>query len=154
MDEAFIGKEIGVEYDIELKKPFGIRNPKNIQLIPLSIFKEQNINPAPNLEITLNGKKGIVKSVGSGRVLVDFNHPLADKDVNYKFKILRIIEDPKEKADGLLRSYIKIKQVESTFDNGVYSIKAKGFNFPVEIEKLIENELKERIFEIKKVVFE
>jgi hypothetical protein len=42
-----------------------------------------------------------VLSVSGGRVTLDFNNPLAGKDIKYTFKIKRIVEDMNEKVTAL-----------------------------------------------------
>ena len=42
-----------------------------------------------------------VMSVTGGRVLVDFNNPLAGKEIDYEFKIIKKITDETEKINAL-----------------------------------------------------
>jgi FKBP-type peptidyl-prolyl cis-trans isomerase SlyD len=42
-------------------------------------------------------------SVGAGRVRVDFNNPLAGKDLIYKFTVKEIVEDKVEKAKAVVK---------------------------------------------------
>ena len=103
LDEDLIGKEIG-SYDlhIEAERAFGKKNPELLQIIPEKKFKEQDMNPRPGLEINVDGEYGVVKKVGGGRVVVDFNHPLSGKDILYDVEVLRIVEDAKEQAESLI----------------------------------------------------
>ena len=55
---------------------------------------------------------GVVKTVSGGRVLVDFNHPLAGKDLVYNVKINKIVDDIKEKLNSLLKMHLNIKDAE------------------------------------------
>jgi len=45
---------------------------------------------------------GKVSSVSGGRVTVDFNNPIAGKDVVYELKVKRIITDIHEKVKSLM----------------------------------------------------
>src|SRR5208283_2105988 len=98
IDDFLIGKEIG-EYNLELppERAFGKRDTSMIQRIPLRIFKEQKINPIPGFIFNFDGRIGKVLASSGGRVIVDFNNPIAGKDVIYKIKVLRRIEDLNEK---------------------------------------------------------
>ncbi|AAR38858.1 NEQ002 [Nanoarchaeum equitans Kin4-M] len=92
IENNLIGKEgekIELEFD-ENNNPFGKRNPKNIVIVPAKVFRENRLIPIPGLVVNMDGKTGIVLTVNSDRVLVDFNHPLAGK------KIKIIIEDIKK----------------------------------------------------------
>ena len=83
LDDQMIGKETGKEYVFEIssEEAFGKRDAKLIQLIPAKKFRQQKIQPFPGLQLNIDGIFGIVKTVSGGRILVDFNHPLAGKDI-------------------------------------------------------------------------
>ena len=93
VDDFLIGKEIG-EYEIELQpeNAFGKRDPKQVQIIPMKIFHQQKINPYPGAVFNFDGKIAKIISVSGGRVMTDFNNPIAGKIVTYKIKIKRKIE--------------------------------------------------------------
>lgn len=104
IDDFLIGKsDEPNSYDVKLepKKAFGKRNPKQIQMIPMSVFKEHNINPSRGAMFHFDGKVAKVVSVSGGRVLVDFNNPLAGKNVEYKIKVLRKINKKEDKINTL-----------------------------------------------------
>lgn len=103
IEDFLIGKEIGKEYEIELSadKAFGARNPALVQKIPQAVFKNQKVNPMPGMAFNFDGKIGRILAVSGGRVMTDFNHPLAGKDVVYKVKIIGKVEDINEKIKAL-----------------------------------------------------
>jgi len=104
LEDFLVGKECGKTYTVELKaeQAFGKKIPQLIQSIPLRVFKENGLNPYVGMEVVLdNNTYGVVKRVGSGRVIVDMNHPLAGQDLIYELKPIRIIDDLKEKAEKL-----------------------------------------------------
>ena len=102
VDEFLIGKEIG-EYKISLEpeKAFGKRVPSLVQTIPTKQFTKQNINPLPGTVLNFDGKFGKILTVSGGRVMVDFNNPLAGKNISYDIQILKKIEDIKEKVKSI-----------------------------------------------------
>jgi len=102
-DNALVGKEIGKDYSIHLEvdKAFGKRNPSLIKMIPMRIFREKNMNPMPGMTLQMDNQVAKVISVSGGRVMVDFNNPLAGKEIDYDFKILRMVEDAKKKVNAL-----------------------------------------------------
>jgi len=97
-DDALEGKETGKEYEIDLKpeNAFGFRDPKLVKIIPISVFSEKNISPHAGMLFDFDGIVAKISSVSGGRVLVDFNNPLAGKNIVYQFKILRKIDDKNE----------------------------------------------------------
>ena len=102
IDEFLIGKEIG-KHTIELtsEKAFGKRDPKLINMMPIKLFHAQQINPVPGYAFNFDGRVGKVLTVSGGRVVVDFNNPLAGKDVIYEINILKKVEDINEKIKSL-----------------------------------------------------
>jgi FKBP-type peptidyl-prolyl cis-trans isomerase 2 len=117
LDESLEGKEVEKEYSIKLEpeKAFGSRNPKLIKTIPMKIFQEKNMNPVPGLTLQMDDYLAKILSVSGGRVIVDFNNPLSGKDVEYDFKVLRKVEDAKEKIDALQNFFFR-KKFEFTID--------------------------------------
>ncbi len=103
LDESLESKEIGKKYTIKLSpdKAFGKRDPKLIRLIPMKMFTDQKILPQPGMTLALDNNLVRVASVSGGRVLVDFNNPLAGKDVEYDFTIKKQVHDIKEKIESV-----------------------------------------------------
>lgn len=104
VDDFLIGKEPGKTYDIKLeaKDAFGVRDTSLIRLIPLSAFKEHNLNPFQGAVFNFDGRLAKVLSVSGGRVRVDFNNLLAGKDVEYKVKVTKKLEDINEKTKSFI----------------------------------------------------
>jgi len=102
IDDFLIGKNIG-KHVIELTpdKAFGKRDPKLIQMMPVKVFHEQKINPVPGYAFNFDGRIGKVLTSSGGRVIVDFNNPLAGKEIVYNINILRKIEDINEKIKSI-----------------------------------------------------
>ena len=102
IDEFLIGKDVG-EYDVDLKPEdaFGKRDPKLIQMIPLKLFLQHNLNPIPGATFNFDGKIAKVMTVSGGRVMVDFNNPLAGKNLEYNVKVLKKVDDINKKIEAL-----------------------------------------------------
>jgi FKBP-type peptidyl-prolyl cis-trans isomerase SlyD len=94
------------ELSFSPEKAFGYRNRDLIRTMPEKDFYKSEIMPEPGLVVTLDMEdgrlNGMVKSVSGGRVLVDFNHALADKNVKYSLTLADIIEGPNEKVKALM----------------------------------------------------
>lgn len=127
LEEQLIGKETGKEYTFEIgsENAFGRRDAKLIQLIPANKFRQQKIHPVPGLQMNIDGVFGVVKTVSGGRCLVDFNHPLAGRDIIYNLKINRLVEDDMEKLKSLLKIHLHMKDAEIEVKEGGADIKSK-----------------------------
>ncbi len=108
-DNFLEGKEIGQKYSLHLRPElaFGPRNPSLIKLIPMRVFREKDLNPYPGMALQLDNYMTRVLSVSGGRVTVDFNNPLAGKEIDYEFKIKKKITDDKEKVNALQDYFLK-----------------------------------------------
>jgi len=109
LDNFLVKKEIGKEYSLVLKpsEAFGERRRELIKTIPLNAFREKNFSPAPGMVVTLDNLMAKIIAVSGGRVIVDFNNPLAGKEITYTFTIIRKISDEKEKAEALFEVFFK-----------------------------------------------
>lgn len=136
IDDYLIGKEIGT-YKIELNpdKAFGRRDPKMIQMIPLINFRQQQVNPIPGAIFNFDGKIARVLTVSGGRVMVDFNNPLAGKDVIYDLKVLKKITEVKDKIKAINEFFFR-RDFEYTIENKTIKMKApKGWSKFIELFK-------------------
>ena len=84
---------------------WGERKAENIAVVPLKQFKKEKMQPFPGLVVEINGRQGKIQSVNGGRVRIDFNNPLAGKDLEYELKIVREITLPKEQVEALYKKY-------------------------------------------------
>lgn len=110
LDSDLEGKELNKDYEVVLKpkQAFGERDRNLVRTIPLNIFTEQRINPYPGLVLNMDSVIAKVITVSGARVLTDFNNPLAGKEVTYKYKVIRRIEDEKEKVESVLEYFMKM----------------------------------------------
>ena len=110
LDNALVGQEISSDFEVVLEpeQAFGKRDIKKLRIVPISTFKEHNVVPQPGLTIDVDGEKGTVNRVSGGRVIVNFNHPLAGKKVTYLVKILGKITDTKEQIISFLSSTMRL----------------------------------------------
>jgi FKBP-type peptidyl-prolyl cis-trans isomerase SlyD len=108
-DNALEGKEIGKDYEIKLspKEGFGDRKKVLMKTIPLKVFTEQKINPYPGMVLSMDNALARVITVSGARVMTDFNNPLSGKDLVYKFKVVRVVNDEKEKAKTVFEFMFK-----------------------------------------------
>ena len=110
LDVQLVDKELGKDYTITLppEKAFGKRDIKQIKIIPMNLFKQHNVQPQPGLQVDIDGEMGIITRISGGRVMVNFNHPLAGKEVMYTYKVLRKVTDQKEKVTAFLSAILRL----------------------------------------------
>lgn len=153
LDEFLEGKEIGQEYQLELppEKAFGKKDAQRIRLIPARAFKKTDIEPQPGLQITVDDEAGTILRASGGRILVDFNHPLAGKEVLYQVKVNKKINEPKEKIRSYLELALNLKDFGVDIKEKTATI-TLPFEMPPELQEKIKEKLTE-ITEIKDIKF-
>lgn len=120
LDEAVEKSSKGKEETIELTpdEAFGKRKKEMIRTFPEKSFIENKMRPVVGMTYDFNGMYGIIKSVSRGRVMVDFNNPLAGRDIKIDFKVIDKIDDMKEKLETVFKSVLKLPE-------HMYSIEVK-----------------------------
>jgi FKBP-type peptidyl-prolyl cis-trans isomerase 2 len=88
IDEALTAFEINKPSTVEIspEKGFGQRDPQKIKRVSIKQLYAKEINPVVGAQIEFQGKDATVRSIGAGRVLLDFNPPLAGPHGNKKVR--------------------------------------------------------------------
>ncbi len=131
--------EVGEKETIEVPKKdaFGSRKSSNIKTISEREFKNYDVTPRRGMPVEVDGKRGKILTVSNGRVKVDFNHPLAGRDLEYDVEITRKIEDMEEKVEAVMDFYIDHE----------YEIEVDEGSIKVELEEEIPEELCDKLEE-------
>lgn len=101
--------------EIPPDKAFGPRDPEKVRLVPLRRLTEKGITPQLGARIEYNGKLATVRTMGAGRVQLDFNPALAGKTLVYEVTVTKKLETVDEKLSALLRRRIPLVET-SKFD--------------------------------------
>ncbi|MFT4309680.1 MAG: FKBP-type peptidyl-prolyl cis-trans isomerase [Candidatus Woesearchaeota archaeon] len=143
---------------LEPKDAFGKKDPKKMKLMNLSQFKKHDVNPQVGMDVEVNDMRGIVRSVSSGRVLVDFNHPMAGRTLKYEVYYRSIIDNPVLKLTSLLSLTLRIPESLYSIDYNAEDKKAvlklKIPPLPPEIESEIIHMAEGMIAELDGLVLE
>ena len=112
LDEALLNANINedVTVDIPPEKAFGNRDPNKIRLIPLRKLGDKASEAKVGDMIEIDNRVGIIRSISSGRVQVDLNHRLAGRTITYRFRVIKVLEDDRERIVALIRRRLPIKE--------------------------------------------
>jgi peptidylprolyl isomerase len=94
--------------EISQEKAFGSRDPEKIKRVPLKQLLAKEITPTIGLRIEYNGKMATIRAVGAGRVLLDFNPPLAGKTLVYDATVRKKLETTEEQVASLIHRRIPV----------------------------------------------
>jgi peptidylprolyl isomerase len=108
LDESLTTMEIAKPTVVEItpEKAFGQRDPEKVKRVPLKQLLAREITPSVGLRIEYGGKNATVRAIGAGRVLLDFNPPLAGKTLLYDVTIKRKLDTIEEKITALIHRRI------------------------------------------------
>jgi len=100
LEDAIRDMEVGEEIEVEIpsEKAYGSREAGKMETFPEKEFKNQGINVSVGEQLMIGQQTGRVVSKGSGRVRIDFNHPLSGKDLEYWVKVEEKVEDDERVA--------------------------------------------------------
>jgi FKBP-type peptidyl-prolyl cis-trans isomerase 2 len=107
VDKELHSMNLGDTKKVDLKPAdgFGERDESLVRVMPLTDFRKRDINPYPGMRVNLDEITATVKSVNSGRVVVDANHPEAGNEITYEVKIVKLLQKDEEKVKSLGRTY-------------------------------------------------
>lgn len=95
-ESALFGMKRGEEHDLVVppEQGFGMHNPENIQEFPRAQFPD-DVDLKEGLMISFtdaqnNEIPGVVTEVDEATVTVDFNHPLAGREILFSVRILDV----------------------------------------------------------------
>ena len=144
LDKALEAKEIGKDYEVDVpwKEGFGERRKDLMRVIPLKSFTEKKVEPRAGMVLALDDAIVKIIAVSGARVTVDFNNPLAGKDLKYKFKIVRKIEDISEKSKAVFELMFKFVPDFEVKDKKVVIKGPKGLE---EFVKAFNDKFKEMV---------
>ena len=91
--------------ELEPKDAFGDKNPDLVKVMPLSDFKKRDMSPYPGMQLDIDNMVAVVKSVNSGRVVIDANHPLAGERLKYEIRLVARLDRDDEKAKALAEAF-------------------------------------------------
>ncbi len=123
IDKAVRGMGISETKKVEIEPAdaFGERSQDLMRVMHVSDFRSRDINPEPGMQVDLDGTVAIVRSVNSGRVTVDANHPLAGEKLTYELKVVSKVDDDKEKVLAIA-DMSNVKPENARVENGVVEV--------------------------------
>jgi peptidylprolyl isomerase len=132
LDESLTTLEISKTTSVEVPpdKAFGQRDPEKVRRVPLKHLTAKGVNPTIGMRVEYNDKAATVRAVGAGRVLLDFNLPLAGKTLVYEMTVQKKLETISEKIAALIHR--RILAVEETKFKFTMRAKAVNIEMPEE----------------------
>jgi peptidylprolyl isomerase len=134
LDESLTAMEVGKTNSVEIppEKAFGPRDSEKVRRVPLRHLTAKGITPTLGMRLEYDGKMATVRAMGAGRVLLDFNPPLAGKTLVYEVTVQKKLETLNEKISALIHRRIP-------------AVEENKFKFAVR-QKIVSIEMPEEAF--------
>ena len=122
LDKELVGKEAGYEGTVTIgpEEAFGMPKEELIQSVSTSKFKDGRAQIG--MVIEQEGRQGVVTKVIGRRATIDFNSPLAGKNVVYTFEIKSVLESDEDKIKGLFALYTGIQDAVVKIEDGIADV--------------------------------
>lgn len=97
-ESAVEGMDIGESKKVKLaaEEAYGERNDEALQQVPKTMFPEDQA-PVCGAVVELQAPDGrrlaaVIEAIGEEEITLDFNHPLAGKDLTFEIELVEVIE--------------------------------------------------------------
>jgi FKBP-type peptidyl-prolyl cis-trans isomerase 2 len=131
-EEGLMDSRVGKKESVEIppNEAFGNRDPEKVSLTSLRRLTSKGIQPQIGMRVEIDGKLAIIRTIGSGRVQLDYNPPLAGKTLIYDYTILKKIRTKKERISALIHRRIPLIDIKR-FD---FKTTRKEINIDIPVE--------------------
>ena len=118
LDEALAKTTVGDKLTVEVTpdKGFGERDSGKVRMIPTRKLGEDAEKVSVGDTIEVDNKRGIIRFIGSGRVQIDYNHRYAGKTILYDVNVVKSLDSPNDKVDGILKNRLPLEDSKITFE--------------------------------------
>ena len=119
LDEALEKADPNQTIDVELTpdKAFGVRDPNKVSRIPIRKFGEKASELSIGAEVEVDNRMGIVRSLESGRAIVDFNHKYAGKTLLYNVDIKEKLVSRDAEIQALIHRRLPVEKDKIKFES-------------------------------------
>lgn len=128
LDEDLVGKEVGYKGEVKIPpaKAFGEYDPSKKDSISITKFREK---PEVGQRVRIGEKFGTVERIIGRRVIVDFNHPLAGKNIIFEYEIKEKLERLEEKLKALfmIHTGIELKNLSVDGEKAIVEVPNEAY---------------------------
>lgn len=110
IDEALREMDVGQKKELMAppEKAYGPHRDDLVIRVPIKQLNRYGIQPVVGRKVEVGGRIGVIKGVTERFAYIDFNHPLAGKELRIELEVTKKLETPEEKVSYLVRRYMPI----------------------------------------------
>ena len=122
--EGLVEMSVGESKEIEVppEKAWGKRDRKKVRAYSHRKLGKDADRYSVGDEVEIDGKKGTIRYMSSGRVQVDFNHPYSDMTIIYDAKVTHKLEKSEDIIREILNTRLNIEKAKIKLDSSSLSI--------------------------------
>ncbi|TDA28298.1 MAG: peptidylprolyl isomerase [Archaeoglobi archaeon] len=128
LEEDIIGKEVGYKGVVVVppEKGFGNYDASKKDSFSITRFRER---PQVGQRVRVGDKVGTVERIVGRRVIVDFNHPLAGKNITFEYEIKEKLEKVEDKLKALfvIHTGVDVKKVVLENDKAIVEVPTDAY---------------------------
>lgn len=108
VESALLSLDEGQDFEVEVppEKAYGVRDSSKVRTVSIREFHRRGLVPNVGDVVDFDGQKARVISISGGRVVLDFNHPLAGRVIIVRGRVVKRLVSVEERAVALLRRYL------------------------------------------------
>ncbi len=99
--------ETDIDITIPAEEAYGEKDPAQMETISRDKLLRSVRDPNQlyiGAPVNIGGRQGYLSYVAAGRCRIDYNHPMAGKDLRYSFRIVKVVEGREATVEALLQS--------------------------------------------------
>ena len=114
LDDALLTFKLKKDETVEIlpENAFGDRDPEKVKFVPFRRLAVRGITPRLGEQIEYDKRLATVRTIGSGRVTLDFNPPLAGKTLVYEVNVQKQLKTDEEKIGALIHRRMPAVEAE------------------------------------------
>ncbi|MGC9210463.1 MAG: FKBP-type peptidyl-prolyl cis-trans isomerase [Acidilobus sp.] len=116
IDEELRNLDVGQkkEFTAPPEKAYGPHRDDLVIRVPIKQLNRYGITPVVGRRVEIGGRVGVIKSVTERFAYIDFNHPLAGKELKIQIEAVKKLETTEEKVKFLALRYMPLKESDLT----------------------------------------
>ncbi len=105
LEEKLVGMKIGESKTVVVppERGAGVRDPAKVKMIAKTKLAKHGSKPVKGESITFGKERGVITAVLGRSVRVDFNSPLAGRNLEFDVTVREIITDPMDKIKAVVK---------------------------------------------------
>lgn len=142
LDEALEGAELDEDIRVEVppEKGFGEVQHSKIRVMRSRKLGDDEEKVSVGDRVEIDGRSGVIRHMASGRIKVDFNHRHAGKTLVYEARVLRVVEEERERISAILDRHLPGRK-EHIYAGGELSVYANDLHATASVKQSVRSEL-------------